>query len=145
MLTLTFEFLIFIIVVVMVQQMDLTLYDAKGSHTSEIISCDQEFCSSTYDGPIPGCKAETPCPYSITYGDGSATTGYYVRDYLNFDFVNGNLHTAPQNSSIIFGSEFLFIYTAQFTLYCIRKKQTDIVLLYVVEFSGNHVCCIRVP
>ncbi|KEH42941.1 putative nepenthesin [Medicago truncatula] len=83
--------------------MDLTLYDPKGSHTSELISCDHEFCSSTYDGPIPGCKAETPCPYSITYGDGSATTGYYVRDYLTFDRINGNLHTAPQNSSIIFG------------------------------------------
>jgi len=97
-----FNFCIFI-VVVMLQQMDLTLYDPKGSHTSELISCDHEFCSSTYDGPIPGCKAETPCPYSITYGDGSATTGYYVRDYLTFDRINGNLHTAPQNSSIIFG------------------------------------------
>ncbi|XP_024637326.1 aspartic proteinase 36 isoform X3 [Medicago truncatula] len=86
--------------------MDLTLYDPKGSHTSELISCDHEFCSSTYDGPIPGCKAETPCPYSITYGDGSATTGYYVRDYLTFDRINGNLHTAPQNSSIIFGAHY---------------------------------------
>ncbi|CAL5206836.1 unnamed protein product [Lathyrus oleraceus] len=83
--------------------MDLTLYDPNGSDTSESIACDHEFCSSTYDGPIPGCKAETPCPYSITYGDGSATTGYYVKDYLTFDSVNGNLHTAPQNSSIIFG------------------------------------------
>ncbi|GAU29746.1 hypothetical protein TSUD_392350 [Trifolium subterraneum] len=83
--------------------MDLTLYDPKGSHTSELISCDQDFCASTFDGPILGCKAEIPCPYTITYGDGSATTGYYVRDYLTFDSVSGNLHTAPQNSSIIFG------------------------------------------
>ncbi|XP_004495535.1 aspartic proteinase 36-like [Cicer arietinum] len=82
---------------------DLTLYDPKGSKTSELIFCDHEFCSSTYDGPIPGCKAETPCPYSITYGDGSATTGYYVRDFLTFNRVNGNRQTAPQNSSIIFG------------------------------------------
>lgn len=94
---------LFCIVVVMLQQIDLTLYDPKGSKTSELIFCDHEFCSSTYDGPIPGCKAETPCPYSITYGDGSATTGYYVRDFLTFNRVNGNRQTAPQNSSIIFG------------------------------------------
>ncbi|XP_061342572.1 aspartic proteinase 36-like [Gastrolobium bilobum] len=82
---------------------DLILYDPKGSKTSEFVSCEQDFCSSTYDGPIPGCKSENPCPYSITYGDGSATTGYYVKDYLTFNRVIGNLNTAPQNSSIIFG------------------------------------------
>ncbi|XP_020210584.1 aspartic proteinase-like protein 2 [Cajanus cajan] len=82
---------------------ELTLYDPKGSETSDLISCDQDFCSATYDGPIPGCKSEIPCPYSITYGDGSATTGYYVKDYLTYNRVNGNLRTATQNSSIIFG------------------------------------------
>lgn len=90
-------------------QMELTLYDPKESKTSESVSCDQEFCSSTYDGPIPGCKSEIPCPYSITYGDGSATTGYYVQDYLTFNRVDGNLHTAPQNSSIIFGWEWFLM------------------------------------
>ncbi|KAL2325271.1 hypothetical protein Fmac_024329 [Flemingia macrophylla] len=82
---------------------ELTLYDPKGSETSDLISCDQDFCSATYDGPIPGCKSELPCPYSITYGDGSATAGYYVKDYLTYNSVNGNLRTATQNSSIIFG------------------------------------------
>uniref|UniRef100_A0A0R0EFQ6 Peptidase A1 domain-containing protein n=1 Tax=Glycine max TaxID=3847 RepID=A0A0R0EFQ6_SOYBN len=47
--------------------------------------------------------SEIPCPYSITYGDGSATTGYYVQDYLTYNRINGNLRTSPQNSSIIFG------------------------------------------
>ncbi|KAL1298258.1 hypothetical protein HN51_042638 [Arachis hypogaea] len=82
---------------------DLTLYDPKESKTSELVPCDHEFCSSTYDGPIPGCKADIPCPYSITYGDGSATSGYYVQDYLTFNHVSGNLNTAPQNSSVFFG------------------------------------------
>ncbi|KAJ1409296.1 Xylanase inhibitor, C-terminal [Sesbania bispinosa] len=82
---------------------DLTLYNPKDSKTSELISCDHQFCSTTYDGPIPGCKAEIPCPYSITYGDGSATSGYYVKDSLTFNRVTGNRQTAPQNSSIIFG------------------------------------------
>ncbi|RYQ91392.1 hypothetical protein Ahy_B09g097275 isoform F [Arachis hypogaea] len=47
--------------------------------------------------------ADIPCPYSITYGDGSATSGYYVQDYLTFNHVSGNLNTAPQNSSVFFG------------------------------------------
>jgi len=87
----------------LLEQIDLTLYDPKSSETAELVSCDQEFCAATYDGPMPGCKSEIPCPYSITYGDGSATTGYYVQDYLTYNRVNGNLLTTPQNSSIIFG------------------------------------------
>ncbi|KAK7278292.1 hypothetical protein RJT34_23318 [Clitoria ternatea] len=82
---------------------DLTLYDPKGSSTSKLVSCEEDFCFSTYDGPLPGCGSGKPCPYNIGYGDGSATSGYYVKDYLTFNRVNGNLHTVPQNSSIIFG------------------------------------------
>ncbi|XP_019439879.1 PREDICTED: aspartic proteinase-like protein 2 [Lupinus angustifolius] len=83
--------------------MELTLYDPKDSKTSDSVYCDQEFCTSTYDGPIPECKSNIRCLYSIAYGDGSETTGYYVKDYLTFNRVDGNLHTAPQNSSIVFG------------------------------------------
>lgn len=131
------EFCIFIIVVVL-QKMDLTLYDPNGSDTSESIACDHEFCSSTYDGPIPGCKAETPCPYSITYGDGSATTGYYVKDYLTFDSVSGNLHTAPQNSSIIFGLELslLFLHNWRCIVFCWVFAQSCLLYQY-------HCCWIR--
>ncbi|XP_047157715.1 aspartic proteinase 36-like [Vigna umbellata] len=82
---------------------ELTLYDPKSSETAELVSCEQDFCAAAYDGPMPGCKSEIPCPYSITYGDGSATSGYYVQDYLTYNRVNGNLLTTPQNSSIIFG------------------------------------------
>jgi len=87
----------------LLQQIDLTLYDPNSSKTAKLVSCDQEFCAATYDGPMPGCKSEIPCPYSITYGDGSATSGYYVQDYLTYNHVNGNLRTTPQNSSIVFG------------------------------------------
>lgn len=99
------EFPIFSFSLLLLQQMDLTLYDYKASKTSEVILCDHEFCSSTYEGPIPGCKAQTPCPYSIAYGDGGTTFGYYVKDYLTLNRVNGNLHTVLQNSSIFFGWE----------------------------------------
>ncbi|KAK4282987.1 hypothetical protein QN277_014291 [Acacia crassicarpa] len=82
---------------------ELTLYDPKGSKTSDLVSCAEDFCSDTYDGPIAGCKPDVACPYSVTYGDGSSTTGYFVKDYLTFNQVNGNLHSSPANSTVIFG------------------------------------------
>ncbi|KAI4302057.1 hypothetical protein L6164_035275 [Bauhinia variegata] len=82
---------------------ELTLYDPKSSRTSQLVSCDDDFCSSTYDGPVAGCKPGLGCDYSVIYGDGSGTAGYFVRDYLTFDQVNGNLHTTPANSSVVFG------------------------------------------
>ncbi|CAJ1823347.1 unnamed protein product [Sphenostylis stenocarpa] len=83
--------------------MDLTLYDPQLSDTSYVIGCDHEFCTSTYEGPISGCTKEMSCPYSITYGDGSTTTGSYIQDYLTFDRANGDHRTVPDNSSVIFG------------------------------------------
>ncbi|KAJ7978274.1 Aspartic proteinase-like protein 2 [Quillaja saponaria] len=83
---------------------ELKLYDPKSSKTSELVGCDQDFCTSTYDGNmIPGCKPQYPCQYSVVYGDGSSTAGYFVKDYLQFDRVSGNHQTAPANGSVIFG------------------------------------------
>lgn len=90
---------------VAVLQIELKLYDPKGSKTSELVSCAEDFCSDTYDGPIAGCKPDVACPYSVTYGDGSSTTGYFVKDYLSFNQVNGNFHSSPANSTVIFGWE----------------------------------------
>ncbi|CAL5192809.1 unnamed protein product [Lathyrus oleraceus] len=83
--------------------MDLTLYDPKASLTASVVPCDDEFCTSTYDGPISGCKQEMSCPYGITYGDGSTTSGSYVKDALTFSRISGNLRTSPDNSSVVFG------------------------------------------
>ncbi|XP_061351181.1 aspartic proteinase 36 [Gastrolobium bilobum] len=83
--------------------MDLTLYDPNDSKTSNVVSCEDDFCTSTYDGPVSGCKQDMSCPYGITYGDGSTTSGSFVKDYLTFNQVNGNLRTVPKNSSVIFG------------------------------------------
>ncbi|CAK8542528.1 unnamed protein product [Lathyrus sativus] len=83
--------------------MDLTLYNPKTSQTASVVPCDDEFCTSTYDGPISGCKQEMSCPYGITYGDGSTTSGSYVKDSLTFSRISGNLQISPENSSVIFG------------------------------------------
>lgn len=83
--------------------MELTLYDPNSSKTSKVVPCDDEFCTSTYDGPISGCKKDMSCPYSITYGDGSTTSGSYIKDDLTFDRVVGDLRTVPDNTSVIFG------------------------------------------
>lgn len=43
------------------------------------------------------------CEYNVTYGDGSITAGYFVRDNFRLDQVTGNLQTSAMNGSIAFG------------------------------------------
>ncbi|XP_058093581.1 aspartic proteinase 36-like isoform X2 [Magnolia sinica] len=81
----------------------LTLYDLKESSTGSVVTCDQPFCTSAFDGQIPGCSSDVPCQYSVLYGDGSTTTGYYVQDTLEYNLVTGNLQTAPANATVVFG------------------------------------------
>lgn len=85
-------------------QLELTLYDPKDSSTGSKVSCDQGFCAATYGGLLPGCTTSLPCEYSVTYGDGSSTTGYFVSDLLQFDQVSGDGQTRPANSTVTFGS-----------------------------------------
>nr|DAD37169.1 TPA_asm: hypothetical protein HUJ06_007810 [Nelumbo nucifera] len=83
---------------------ELTLYDLKASQTGREVTCDQDFCSAMYDFQnIPGCTANDYCQYRVVYGDGSTTTGYYVRDFVEYAKVSGNLQTKPANASVIFG------------------------------------------
>ncbi|CAI9090864.1 OLC1v1025733C1 [Oldenlandia corymbosa var. corymbosa] len=82
---------------------DLTLYDMKSSSTAKSVTCDQDFCLSAFNAPSSDCKVGFPCEYSVTYGDGSTTGGYFVRDYANFNQVSGNLQTSSMNGTIVFG------------------------------------------
>lgn len=91
------------IILNLLQQIELTLYDPKASRTSKLVNCDQDFCTSTYDGQLPGCRPELLCQYNVVYGDGSSTAGYFVKDSLHLNKVTGNRQTATTNGSVIFG------------------------------------------
>uniref|UniRef100_A0A0D6R307 Peptidase A1 domain-containing protein n=1 Tax=Araucaria cunninghamii TaxID=56994 RepID=A0A0D6R307_ARACU len=82
----------------------LTLYNPDDSSSSALIGCDQSFCYLANQGDtILGCKSGNQCQYSVQYGDGSSTTGYYVKDILQFNEVTGNFQTRTTNASVIFG------------------------------------------
>ncbi|KAM0916059.1 hypothetical protein ACQ4PT_010413 [Festuca glaucescens] len=85
---------------------DLMLYDPKGSSSGSTVSCEQEFCVATYGDKLPGCKASRPCEYSVTYGDGSSTTGYFVTDSLQYNQVSGDGQTRYANANITFGPHY---------------------------------------
>ncbi|KAL6504008.1 hypothetical protein OROGR_025931 [Orobanche gracilis] len=81
----------------------LNQYDLTASSTGKTITCDQEFCDTVFNNANPNCKTGTNCEYAVTYGDGSKTEGYFVRDTLRLDRITGNLQTTPMNGSIAFG------------------------------------------
>ncbi|XP_050138262.1 aspartic proteinase 36-like [Malus sylvestris] len=63
----------------------LTLYDPKGSSSSNAVTCDQDFCTSQFKDQPPACQPNMPCSYDMTYGDGSETMGNFVKDNVQFD------------------------------------------------------------
>ncbi|CAN0859564.1 Aspartic proteinase 36 [Linum grandiflorum] len=81
----------------------LSLFDPKSSSTASRVSCDDDFCIEAFDHMIDGCTKDLPCQYSITYGDGSQTAGFYIRDNVQLDRVTGNLQTGTLNGSVVFG------------------------------------------
>ncbi|KAH9670729.1 hypothetical protein KPL70_017091 [Citrus sinensis] len=81
----------------------LTLFDPSKSSTSGEIACSDNFCRTTYNNRYPSCSPGVRCEYVVTYGDGSSTSGYFVRDIIQLNQASGNLKTAPLNSSVIFG------------------------------------------
>ncbi|KAL8234206.1 hypothetical protein R6Q59_020306 [Mikania micrantha] len=81
----------------------LALYNPEASSTAKMVNCDQDICMSTLSDPSNDCKAGMYCSYSVKYGDGSSTTGYFVRDTVQLDRVSGNLQTTSINGSIAFG------------------------------------------
>lgn len=81
----------------------MKLYDIKGSSSAKAITCDQDLCTTMFNAPYSDCKVGMACEYQVTYGDGSATAGYFVQDEVHFDQVTGNLKTGSMPGAIGFG------------------------------------------
>ncbi|KAL8156627.1 aspartic proteinase 36-like [Apium graveolens] len=81
----------------------LANYDPKGSSTSRAINCDGDFCTNVFNAPNKDCKDQDLCTFSITYGDGSKTGGYFVEDLIHFNKASGDLKTTLLNGNITFG------------------------------------------
>ncbi|KAD4584050.1 hypothetical protein E3N88_21651 [Mikania micrantha] len=81
----------------------LTLYDPMHSSTSRFITCDQDFCTATLDPSNNECILGTRCSYVVRYGDGSSTTGYFVRDDVQLARISGDLQTSDMKGNIMFG------------------------------------------
>ncbi|KAI3735803.1 hypothetical protein L6452_15318 [Arctium lappa] len=81
----------------------LALYNPKASSSAKTVTCDQQICRSTLNGAISNCKVGKQCSYSITYGDGSSATGYFVKDIVQLDRVSGDHQTTSMNGNVAFG------------------------------------------
>ncbi|KAI3917140.1 hypothetical protein MKX01_003589 [Papaver californicum] len=82
-----------------VSLLTLKRYDPKNSSTAELVPCSGGFCTDNNKGLIPGCLSSGGCGYGLQYGDGSGSVGYFVKDFIGYDQVSGNLHTIVGNSS----------------------------------------------
>ncbi|KAF5948215.1 hypothetical protein HYC85_014172 [Camellia sinensis] len=80
---------------------ELRLFDPKSSTTGSLVTCDQDFCVEAFNPS--DCKVGSVCSYGITYGDGSTSSGYFVKDNIQLDRASGNLQTTPMNGSVAFG------------------------------------------
>lgn len=80
----------------------LRLYDPHASSTGKEVSCDQDLCGIATDDRS-GCKDGALCPYGVSYGDGSSTSGYFVTDNVQLDRASGNFNTTPMSGTIAFG------------------------------------------
>ncbi|TYK17140.1 aspartic proteinase-like protein 2 isoform X2 [Cucumis melo var. makuwa] len=102
--------------------MELTPYDLEESTTGKLVSCDEQFCLEVNGGPLSGCTTNMSCPYLQIYGDGSSTAGYFVKDYVQYNRVSGDLETTAANGSIKFGLSSRHGIQAASSTICLRGR-----------------------
>ncbi|KAI7750855.1 hypothetical protein M8C21_013366 [Ambrosia artemisiifolia] len=81
----------------------LTLFDPKHSSTAKTVGCDNEFCKDTFTAHGEECKPGMLCGYSVKYGDGSSTAGFFVDDNVTLAQVSGDRQTTSMSGNVIFG------------------------------------------
>lgn len=78
-------------------------YDLQASTTGKFITCEQDVCTTMFDAASSECKVGKPCEYLVTYGDGSSTGGYFVKDNIYLDQVSGDYKTSSLQGTVAFG------------------------------------------
>ncbi|KAJ0681536.1 putative nepenthesin [Helianthus annuus] len=81
----------------------LSLYDPDQSLSSGTVTCDQDFCTTMVDPTNNECVLGSQCSYVVRYGDGSSTTGYFVRDNVQLNRISGDRQTSDMQGRIMFG------------------------------------------
>ncbi|KAI3688181.1 hypothetical protein L1987_81890 [Smallanthus sonchifolius] len=83
----------------------VVLYDPSSSSTSSLISCSDKRCSiGIHSGDADCSDSNNWCSYSFKYGDGSATSGYYVSDLIHLEMMSDNSNPSSNASStVMFG------------------------------------------
>ncbi|ONK75719.1 uncharacterized protein A4U43_C03F19830 [Asparagus officinalis] len=84
----------------------LESFNPKSSSTASLLSCSDQMCNNAIQNGEATCSSSnssSQCSYSFQYGDGSATSGYYVSDTLYFDTVAENNKRANSSAKVIFG------------------------------------------
>lgn len=101
----------------------MTQYNLQASTSGKSITCEQDVCTAMFETTSSDCKVGKPCEYMVTYGDGSSSGGYFVKDNIYLDQVSGDYKTSPLQGNIAFGyvsrliSYLLCIYVCMYVLY----------------------------
>ncbi|KAJ8528822.1 hypothetical protein K7X08_030466 [Anisodus acutangulus] len=82
---------------------EMMQYNLQASTSGKSITCEQDVCTAMFDATSSDCKVGKPCEYMVTYGDGSTTGGYFVKDNIYLDQVSGDYKTSPLQGNIAFG------------------------------------------
>ncbi|KAJ0243616.1 hypothetical protein HA466_0196460 [Hirschfeldia incana] len=75
-----------------------------SSVTATPISCSDQRCSWGVQSSDSGCYVQNNLrAYTFQYGDGSATSGFYVSDVLQFDMIVGGSLVPNSTAQVVFG------------------------------------------
>ncbi|XP_076907147.1 aspartic proteinase 36-like [Bidens hawaiensis] len=81
----------------------VALYDHSSSSTSSLINCSDDKCFIGMQSGDAECSKDQ-CSYRFKYGDGSATSGYYVSDLLHLEMMSDKTNQSSNaSSSVAFG------------------------------------------
>lgn len=95
----------------------MSTFDPRKSTTKISISCTDAECG-VLNKKLQCSPERLSCPYSLLYGDGSSTAGYYLNDVFTFNQVPSDNSTAKSGTArLVFGSASLTLLILKWLLY----------------------------